>query len=107
MNNERYESLKRVAAEGSGASDNERLIAQGLIDQVDRLNEIIKEKREPRITVSKGITGSSIVVRRKDGKGAVTIMMPIDEYAAVEFCNAGLRLRLTEKEEQIVCEKLT
>jgi len=107
MNKERYEALKRVAAEGSGATDNERLIAQGLIDQVDKVNEVLEERREPRITVGKGITGSSIVVRRKDGKGAVTIMTPLDEYAAIEFCNAGLRLRLTEREEQIVCEKLT
>ena len=107
MNKERYEALRRVAAEGSGATDNERLIAQGLLDQADVVSELLKEKREPRITVGKGITGSSIVVRRKDGKGAVTIMTPLDEYAAIEFCNAGLRLRLTEKEEQAVCEKLT
>ena len=107
MNKERYEALKRVAADDSGATDNERLIALGLIENADKVKEILEEKREPRISVGKGITGSSIVVRRKDGKGAVTIMLPLDEYAAIEFCNAGLRLRLTEKEEQIVCEKLT
>ena len=107
MNQERYEALERVASESSGATENERLIAMSLLEQADKVQQILEEKREPRITVGKGITGSSIVVRRKDGKGAVTIMTPLDEYAAIEFCNAGLRLRLTEKEEQIVCEKLT
>tara|TARA_R110000824_G_scaffold108475_1_gene255524 strand:- start:9503 stop:9826 length:324 start_codon:yes stop_codon:yes gene_type:complete len=106
MKKERYEALKRMAASGSGASDNERLIAEALMGQADDIHEAIKKSREPRITVSKGISGNSLVVRRKDGKGAVTIMMPVDEYAAVEFCNSSLRIRLTDEEEYIVCEKL-
>jgi molybdenum cofactor biosynthesis enzyme MoaA len=107
MKKERHEALKRMAAAGSGASDNERAIALALLDVEECTRKFEKRIQEIRITVEKGITSGSIVVRRKDGKGAATIMSPVDEYAALEFCNSSLRLKLTNDEEFLVCEKLS
>ena len=106
MKKERYEALKRMAAENSGATDNERAIAEALLEVEDRAQKLEERIQEIRITVRKGITSGSVTVRRKDGKGAATIMSPVDEYAALEFCNSSLRLKLTDDEERLVCENL-
>ena len=107
MKKERHEALQRMAAPGSGATDNERAIAEALLEVEDITSKLKERIKEARITVKKGITAGSIIVRRKDGKGAATIMSPVDEYAALEFCNSSLRLNLTEHEEYLVCEKLS
>ena len=107
MKRERYDALQRMAAENSGATDNERAIAEALLEVEDRASKLEERIKQIRITVEKGITSGSLIVRRKDGKGAATIMSPVDEYAALEFCNSSLRLKLTDDEEQLVCEKLS
>ena len=106
MKKERRDALKRMAAKNSGASDNERAIALALLDVEESTRKFEERIQAIRITVKKGITAGSLVVRRKDGKGAATIMSPVDEYAALEFCNSSLRLKLTDVEERLVCEKL-
>ena len=106
MNRHRYEALKRMAAPNSGATDNERAIAEALLENADSVRELKKRVKEIRITVTKGITSGSIVVRRKDGKGAATIMLPVEEYAALQFCCNSLRMKLTLEEEDLVCESL-
>lgn len=106
MKRERYDALKRMAAENSGATDNERAIAEALLEVAHRADKL-EQKNQVRITVEKGITAGSVVVRRKDGKGAATIMMPVDEYAALEFCNSSLRLKLNDEEELLVCASLS
>lgn len=100
MKKERYEALKRMAAEGSGATDNERSIAMWLLNEV-------KVEVEPRIIVRKGISGSSISVRRKDGKGACTIMLPLAESVALRFARQGLRMKLNMTEEELICRSLS
>jgi molybdenum cofactor biosynthesis enzyme MoaA len=107
MKRERHDALKRMAAAGSGASDNERAIALALLDVEKSTRKLEERIKQIRITAEKGITAGSVIVRRKDGKGAATIMSPVDEYAALEFCNSSLRLKLTDDEEQLVCEKLS
>ena len=89
-----------MAAPGSGASDNEREIANNLIREA-------QVKEVPRITVKKGISGSSINVRRVDGKGSCTIMMPIPEAVALRFARQGLRLKLNTVEEELICRNLS
>ena len=106
MDRERYEALKRMAAPDSGATDNERKIAEALLENADSVRKLKERTRENRITVDKGISGSSIIVRRKDGKGACTIMVPTEEYAALQFCCNSLRMKLTLEEEDLVCERL-
>tara|TARA_R100001594_G_scaffold103483_2_gene138131 strand:+ start:1312 stop:1623 length:312 start_codon:yes stop_codon:yes gene_type:complete len=102
LKKERYEALKRVAAPGSGASDNERLIALMLMEQYKKK----EEDKPPRISVDKGVSGKSLVVRRVDRKGACTVMLPIDSATARSFVSASLKLRLTPVEEDILCGKL-
>ena len=106
MNKERYDSLKRLAAPNSGATKNERAIAEALLENADSVRELKERIREKRITVAKGISGSSIIVRRKDERGACTIMLPVEEYSALEFCCNSLRMKLTQEEEDLVCENL-
>ena len=102
MKKERYESLKRMAAVGSGASDNERMIALGLLNEV----KVSVAKKEPRITVRKGVSGKSIVVGRKDGKGSCTIMMPLSEAIAIRFARQSLGIDLWITEEEMICRNL-
>ena len=106
MTEVRYETIKKIASPLSNASSNERAIAMALLEIEDSNRQCQAEEEELRVTVSKGVSAGSTIVKRKDGKGAVTIMGDPDEYSAIEFCNSSLRLRLTEKEERFVCEKL-
>jgi len=106
MNRHRYEALERMAAADSGATDNERAIAEALLENADSVRELKKRVREKRITVGKGLS-KSIIVRRKDGKGACEIMFPVEEYIALQFCCDSLRMKLTQEEEDLVCENLT
>lgn len=105
MKRERYEALKRMAAEGSGASDNERAIALGLIAAAGKLPEFRSDVKS-RITIRKGISGSSLVITRKDGKGGCTIFTPIDERSALEFVRQSCRIKLNEAERSMVCERV-
>ena len=99
MKKERYEALKRMAAPGSGASDNESTNANNLLKEVE-------VKEVPRIKVRKGISGSSISVRRLDGRGACTIMLPMPEAVALRFARQGLRMKLNVSEEELICRNL-
>ena len=99
---ERYDSLKRVAAPNSGASENERSIATRLLEAV--IDAV--ESKPIRISVSKGVTGKSLVVRRLDRRGACTIMMPLPESVAVKFAQQSLRFTLTRAERDLICVSL-
>lgn len=89
-----------MAAPGSGASDNERTIANNLLKEVE-------VKEVPRIKVRKGISGSSISIRRLDRKGACTIMLPMPEAVALRFARQGLRMKLNVSEEELICRSLS
>jgi len=105
MNHERYEALKRLAAPGSGASDNERAIALGLLAAADRLDDYQRDTQS-RIDIRKGVSGSSFLVTRKDGRGGCTMFMPISEGRALNFVGNSLRLNLNRIERRMVCEKV-
>ena len=100
MKKERYEALRRMAAPESGASDNERNIANNLLKEVE-------VKEVARIRVRKGISGNSISVRRLDRKGACTIMLPMPEAVALRFARQTLRMKLNVSEEELICRNLS
>jgi hypothetical protein len=102
LKKERYDSLKRVAAPNSGASDNERSIANRLLEAVIEA----VESKPIRISVCKGVSGKSIVVRRLDRRGACTIMMPLAEGVAIKFAQQALRIKFTKKERELLCASL-
>lgn len=102
MKKERYDSLKRVAAPNSGASENERSIANRLLEAVIEA----VESKPIRISIGKGVSGKSLVVRRLDRRGACTIMMPLAEGVAVRFAQQSLRIKFTNKERDLICASL-
>lgn len=92
-----------MSEHGSGTTENERNIAKRILNQILEEEHMVEE----RITINKGISGNSIIVRRKDGMGACTIMMPISKPIALRFVRQSLRMSLNIKEEEFVCRNLS
>lgn len=96
--------LERVLK--SNATDGEKFNAGVILERLKEKHEVKEANAEPRITVNKGISAGSVTVVRIDGKGGCTIMKPIDEYSATAFVEGSLRIRLTNKEKEMVWSEI-
>ena len=96
--------LERVLK--SNATSGEKFNAGVILKSLKEKHEIKEASAEPRITVNKGISSGSVTVVRMDGKGGCTIMKPIDEYTATSFVESSLRIRLTNKEKEMVWSEI-